>query len=139
MDGNLTIIRDNNDGIRVRVNDVLSGTQFLDVCLTPDALALALTGLAYQPCQFELRPQQVGKRREVKRERVFYTGQFQHGSPEEQQAKADALAPFEGDGWRGDARDLGNPYRGNSVHGYLVTFTQFVAPREEPWPCPRLT
>ena len=135
MDGKLTISRNNHQAIRIAVEDIASGTQFLEVHVSADALGLALTGLAYQPCTFELQATHVGKERQVKQEVVPYAipaGQsFRYGSAEERVAKSAALAPFETEGWRGYAADLGNHHKGNSRDGYLVTFTRFVEQRAE--------
>ena len=70
----------------------------------------------------------LGFRREHKREVVPYKAVY---GEYEKPAKAKALAPFEVDGWKGNASDLGNHHRGNDTDGYSVLFARFV-PNEEP-------
>ena len=124
--GTISITRYSNNTILLSVDDETSRTQFLRLELTPEAFALALTGLAAQPCTFELHADHVGMRREIKEERVFYTARHRHGSEEERIAKHTALEPFEIYGWHGNLHDLGNHHRGNSIDGYGTTFVRFV-------------
>ena len=127
--GTISITRDSTNTLSISVDDETSRTEFLRLELTPEALALALTGLAARPCTFELHAQHVGKRREYKEERVFYVGRHHHGSEEERTQKQEALMPFETEGWRGNPNDLGNYHnyhRGNKDKGYVVTFVRFV-------------
>ena len=126
MRGTISITKYSNNTILLSVDDETSRTQFLRLELTPEALGLALTGLAAQRCTFELCAEYVGMRREVKEERVFYVGRHHHGSEEERTAKYEALMPFETEGWRGNPNDLGNPHRGNRNDGYSTTFVRFV-------------
>ena len=124
--GTIGITRYSNNTLLLCVDDETSRTQFLRLELTPEALALALTGLAAQPCTFILHAQNVGRRREVKEERVLYDARHRYGSEEERTQKHEALMPFETEGWRGNPNDLGNYHRGNKDKGYVVTFVRFV-------------
>ena len=126
MQGTISITRYSTNTLLLCVDDETSRTQFLRLELTPEALALALTGLAAQPCTFELRAQHVGKRRETKEERVWYHAQYRRGSEEERTEKHEALMPFETEGWRGNPNDLGNHHRGDKNKGYVTTFVRFV-------------
>lgn len=137
MKGKLTITRissnqaDDGDRIRIRVEDETSGIEFIEVRLTPEALGLALTGLAYQECSYEFFGlENVGKRREVKTEIVTVSGNGWQLTDEE---KRQALAPFEVDGWTGNERDLSNHHKmakGDSKRFY-VTFSRFVEASDE--------
>lgn len=129
MDGKITICRDNHDTIRLCLTDSISCTEFLRLTMTAETLGLAITGLAWQPCTFELRPGHVGKMRETKTECVPFP--LQYGKYDDNEAKHAALAPFEVDGWKGYPGDLGNHHRGDSKHGYNVTFTRFVDKKED--------
>ena len=133
--GTISITRDSTNTLSISVDDETSRTEFLRLELTPEALALALTGLAARPCTFELCAEYVGMRRETKQECVFYTARHRHGSEEEVAAKHEALMPFETDGWRGRLADLGNPRRGNARDGYTMTFVRFVESVNEKETC----
>jgi len=104
-----------------------SGITFLDLTIQPDVFAKAITGSRNQLCTVALRDlHNLGKRREVKEIIVPYVripGELRT----EDSAKAQALAPFEVDGWKGRPSDLGNYYRGSpGGQSYCVTFTRFV-------------
>ena len=121
--GKITLSRNNRDEILISVTDEVSDTTFLDVSLDPHTLGMVLTGMAYQPCTFLLQAEHVGKQRETKHQRVFYTPVYGKG---EQEAKAAALAPHEVDGWTGHSASLGNHHYGNPADGYCVCFVRFV-------------
>lgn len=127
LPGKLTISHPSGGGgdyIEIRVEDATSGTPFLALQVSLEAFANAITGRASQDCTLELRGlDNLGKRREVKHERVPYTRVY---GAYAQLAKAKALAPFEVDGWRGHASDLGNHHKGSDATGYTVSFTRFV-------------
>lgn len=127
LPGTLTISHPSGGGsdyIEIRVEDAKSGITFLELQVSLEAFTHAITGRASQDCTLELRGlDNLGKRREVKHERVPYTRVY---GEYEQLAKAKALAPFEVDGWRGYAGDLGNHHKGNDTTGYSVSFTRFV-------------
>lgn len=76
LKGRITISRVTSnqkaDYIEIKLRDETSGIQFLEIRLTPGALALALTGLAYQDCEYDLiMANNIGKRCEMKIERVL--------------------------------------------------------------------
>lgn len=122
VNGKITISRwhgnqEPRDGITIEVTDETSGIRFLEVGMTLEAFAQAVTGLSHQPCEIELRGiENVGKVRELKTEVV----PFNYSSD-----KPAALAPFEVDGWKGYAGDLGNPHK-VADGGYRVSFTRYV-------------
>jgi hypothetical protein len=124
MKGKITISRwhsnQDGDGMSIEVWDEVSGVSFLEVEMTPHDFALALTGLARQECTFELRGvQNIGKVREQKTVIIEVTGGVRENE------KAALLAPFEVDGWKGYAGDLGNSHH-RVGNGYRVSFSRFV-------------
>jgi len=129
LKGGLTISRPSGNldfaYIEIRVNDELSGSQFVSVRVPLAEFAEALTGLAHVDCEFDLRPDLVGMRRENKEE--FVPGGIPYTAREAQQKiiAAELLAPFEIDGWKGREADLFNHHRRNSC-GARVTFVRYV-------------
>jgi len=131
MKGQITISRvhshQEQDYVSIRFNDETNGAEFLDAKMSLGSFADALLGLARVYCEFELRPQHVGKRREIKTEIVTVSSY----SPTPEQ-KAAALAPFEVDGWVGRQSDLGNHHCAAGVstrigeYAYRVSFVRFV-------------
>lgn len=134
MKGKLTISRWSSNkppftGISIEVTDETSGTQFLSVQLTPEALGLAITGMSRQDCEFDLRAQNVGKIRETKTEVIpFKATDYKK---REEEAKA-TLIPYEVEGWEGSWRDLCNHHRSAGNYSYRVSFTRFVEPQSAP-------
>lgn len=64
--GKLSISRNSNDIINIRLDDVNSKTEFVSVDVTPEDFAYALTGLARQDVSITVRDLElVGKRRIV--------------------------------------------------------------------------
>lgn len=115
------------DYVHIRVEDETSHIAFLDLEMSVIDFAYAIMGRAHQECTFTLRNlANVGKKLEVKRERVPYVRKFDIGSMAETAAKIEALKPFEIDGWKGSADDLGNWHNGNETEGYLVHFRRYV-------------
>lgn len=128
MKGNITISRPRPaDYIQIEFGDELSGRRFLRAKVKLADFAEALTGLGYVDCEFELTPDEVGKVRETKTERIQADG---YSLTDEQ--KIAILAPYEVDGWRAQRSDLGNHHKG-SQGVYSVAFVRFVpviAPQE---------
>jgi hypothetical protein len=120
------------DTIYFQVTDEVSRSVILQLEMSPEQFALALTGLAVRPASAEWCVENLGKRREVKEEVVPFSG-YSNSSDEE---KARALAPFEINGWCARRSDLGNHHRIDAANpaGYRVVFTRFVEPDEEAMP-----
>lgn len=137
MKGKLTISRlssnhtDMDNLIRIQLKDKTSGVEFLEINLSPEQFALALTGLGYQECEFSLGGLDViGKRRQVKDEVVNAPDGLSLSKISEEE-KADLLTPYCVDGWEvNNTRDLGNPHR-RVGDGYRVTFIRFVDVEED--------
>ena len=51
----LTISRNSNDEVAVQIVDALSGARFVDLRLTLEEFAMAITGCAFVPCSGEVR------------------------------------------------------------------------------------
>lgn len=111
-----------DDYFVMTIEDGGSGCDIVEIEMSPAALALALSGAANQPALATWRVSNLGMRRETKTVVVPCTY-----SPTAQQ-KADALAPFEVNGWRGDASNLGNQHKRRGEHGFAVTFRRWVKP-----------
>lgn len=126
MNGKITISRyssnyDMERPVRIRIEDGNSGINFIEIALTLEDFANAVTGMGYVECQFEVRGlDKIGKRREVKTE-VVKTKSYNVSKEE----KLDLLKPFEVDGWIGSLDDLGN-YHNRKDDGYSVGFVRWV-------------
>lgn len=126
----------NHDQVRLTVQDALSRTQFVEVRMTYEALARALTGQGFLQVEFEFRPALVGLKREHKTEVVKVMGNS-YDADNDQQIEA-AFAPYEVDGWRGRRQDAKNHHnwRGHSRQGepnwtlVSVAFERYVQPAE---------
>jgi hypothetical protein len=124
MKGKISISRFTGftSGISIEVQDDSSRVQVFRVELTPEAYGNAVSGHSYQECEFELgRVDLVGMSVEHKIELVTIKG---HSFTDEQ--KADAVAPFEIDGWIASKCDLGNHHKRVRDEGYNVTFHRHV-------------
>jgi hypothetical protein len=118
MKGNISISRPHSNRIEGEANS--------------ENFAYAITQSGHIPCNLTLRNiENVGKRREIKEERVPFRPTEKYGSRAERNAKLAALKPFEIDGWKGDIGKLGNWHYGDSTNGYNVTFTRFVEDNED--------
>jgi hypothetical protein len=121
------------DYIHIRIEDEKSGVAFLDIDMSMENFAYALTQSSNIPCNLTLHDiENVGKKIETKEELVpFRSGAERYGSREERNAKLAALKPFEIDGWKGNISKVGNWHYGDSERGYLVTFTRYVEDSED--------
>lgn len=113
LKGKLTITRVdgnvNESRMCIRVEDVLSGCEAVEVTCGIEAFAFALTAMASQPCDVEFNDSGViGKKRETKEEVVHVPAHDYRGRDA---AYAEALKPFEVDGWVARGGDLGNGHR----------------------------
>lgn len=135
LKGGLSITRPSGnvgpEYIQISVNDDLSSTQFVTVRVPLAAFAAAITGLGHVECEFDLRPDLIGMKRENKEEWIAseplpYT---MEGLARENLA-APLLAPFEVDGWKGRVDDLFNHHRRNR-EGARVTFVRYVEPEDK--------
>ncbi len=124
--GKLTISRytggEKGSGITIRVTDELSGTEFIEIEITAEVLGNCITGLSYQPCEFELRAANVGKTHEHKTEIIPFT--VKDYSKREAEARA-AMKPYEVDGWKGSWSDMCNHHNSTKA-GQRVTFHRYV-------------
>jgi hypothetical protein len=148
LPGRITISRPscgNGDKyISISIDDDRSGCMVVEARVPLDGFAEALTGLGCVACEIEVFPKApIGKVREVKTEAVPWEGYtrdgFAIGSPKPDTdggKAAEALRPFEVDGWVGETRDLFNSHRDcRTVDGRearLVTFVRFVEAAEGP-------
>lgn len=124
--GKVTISRtsSNVDGdcVTITLIDESSSCQLVEVSMSMEAFGLAVTGLSRVECEYLLTAENAGKVRQVKTESVALPG----GSGIRDKKKAaEALAPYEVDGWKGRKEDLHNPHLISGGKA-SVTFIRFV-------------
>lgn len=131
-----------DDVISIELVDKSSGCRVVEIEMTPEAFGLAITGLSGLPCQFHLYQEApVGKVREAKLEPVFVPGRPWNAPTKELEDRAaEAIRPYEVDGWEGRIEDAQNSKRrsdrpapeGKIGSWYNVTFVRFVEPTGQP-------
>jgi hypothetical protein len=116
-----------SDYISIQLEDISSSTRFCEVRIKYAEFTQALTGRGYMPMAFELRASKVGLIREHKRELVEF--RYKNWDKREEEA-AQALIPFEVDGWKGSISDMLNYCHRNvnkdGIDYQEVTFTRYV-------------
>jgi hypothetical protein len=117
--------------IRIALEDETSGVPFLEVGMSLENMAQAVTGRGYVPCEFVLRGTELlGLRKEVKKELVSIPNLT--GMSEENRVRTikDHFAPFETEGWAGRVSDVfnwNNRVRGDEfMETFNVTFVRYV-------------
>lgn len=111
-------------GVSVKLRDELSGCEIINIDISMEEFAQALFGLGYRPCEFEARVENLGKTRETKSERIK-PPEIKDWKRREKIA-ADALKPYEVDGWSGSTDDILNHHRWNSDGTHTVGFVRWV-------------
>ncbi len=133
LTGKLTISRisggDDDDRISITFEDGPSGCEAIEIRCTPEAFALALTGLACQPAVADFNDGgAVGKKREWKWVTVFRPDSLGY-SPKPERL-AELLSPFEVDGWKARTSDLANSHNRIAARKggaeYKVLFERYV-------------
>lgn len=116
---------DDETPIRLRIEDELSSSEVIEVRMSREALADALTGRGYNPCEFVLRPQVCGMKREHKTEIVTMPKNCKY---KDEKAAKKAMKPFEVDGWEGRISDCFNSHKlvDGSTNRYKVSFVRHV-------------
>lgn len=110
--------------IQVSIQDETSRHQFIELTMSMEAFAMALTGMGAQPLMFDLRGvDYVGKRREFKNELVPRPPSTERACQND--VAVIVLAPFEKDGWVGRADDLWNHHKAVGDK-QRVLFTRYV-------------
>lgn len=124
MNGHITIGRigyKDSDAIHIRIEDDTSHIAFLDVYLSLENFSKVLTS-SHVDCKFELRGvQNVGKKLETKTEIVPLANPYMTTD----EARKEALKPFEVDGWKARVSDISNHHR-YQKESVSVTFSRFV-------------
>jgi hypothetical protein len=125
MQGKISIIRNSNNTIKIELEDELSSARFLDIEMTPENFALAVTNLSCIDCEYEVRALSViGKRLEVKTEMI------ELGSVNYQNFKGEIynlVKPYEVDGWQADGYVLSHWNDHNAVgNKYKITFRRYI-------------
>jgi len=119
--------------MRLQFVDSVARVTFLEVQMTMEEFANCAMGSMQQSNipAIVRRLDLLGMKAENKTVWVPYTqhlGSAETGTPA-RSAEAEALAPFEVDGWRGDADDIRNTHRRSTqdgVEGYSVIFRRHV-------------
>ena len=126
---NRTSGREDGQVIKIELIDQLSRSHCVEIRMTLEQFAAALTGLSAQACTFQFRPDVVGKTREFKDELVFIPdGLFEKRG----ERAAKAVKEFEKDGWIGCRDDASNNHRVSNVQKcgggtyYRVGFHRYV-------------
>ena len=130
MKGNITfsavIHSSQGRSVRIQIEDKLSHTTFLEVTMSLESFALATIGnLGNVECEFDLHAQNAGKKIEIKTEQVFLANAYFATD----EARAEAVKPFEVDGWKARDRDISNSHRYTQTdNGYMVkvVFSRFA-------------
>lgn len=131
LPGTITIARPQGhdcDYITIEIRDKASTVEFVEVSIKYADFALALTGMGYTPCEFNLRDTKlVGSTHEHKTEVIL----FDRYVPEEDPALKAALAPYEVEDWVGNVSDLLNGHH-RVKGGQEVGFVRYVNVKGEP-------
>ena len=113
-----------NSWVSITVEDESSHCQFLEIEVSYEELAKALTGRGYRPCEFKFNEDApIGKTVEVKKELVHYEGS---SSKKDEALRQKAVEPFEVDGWACNPDDLLNHHNHRGDKNYAVTFRRYV-------------
>lgn len=133
--GSITISRpsygDGTKAIEIRVRDDQNHITFLELRISLEDFAEALTGLGQCPCQIEVYPDHIGKAAEHKTEFVPLDLAGLYTKVSQQAATMRALRPFEVDGWTAIGGRLWNSHYKRDVDGrpgYSVGFVRYVDP-----------
>ena len=117
-------------GISIEIRDEASGCVLVKAEMTPEEYALASTGLSCQPCQLSYNDSSViGKKPERKVELVIIKGgRYREISDKE---IAEALEPYEVDGWKGNVYDAQNHKNDVGLYGgpgvqRRISFVRYV-------------
>lgn len=128
------VVHGGADGRRImlELRDTSSSIVLFRVEMAPDSYGLMLSGLSGRPCKYEISDhvQHAGCTREHKEEVVPWNKGYLSKTAMEQ-ARREAVAPFEVDGWRAWKDDIGNMHR-RTDGGYRVSFSRLVKPNGEP-------
>lgn len=134
LKGMLSITRrrlDEGFVMEMELVDKMSGSHFLQVDISPENLLLAITTFADQECEFELGAcEYIGKQQEVKRLRIpgiqlKWNGVRCQSKEEFARDFAEAVKPYEVDGWEADKWEGYNDRR-QSKEGYEVVFRRYI-------------
>ena len=126
------------DVISISLTDESSGCQVVDIRVDPAVFTMAITGCGSQPvtCRWTGGVNHIGKISEHKTEKVWVPDASRK---DREQEVAEALAPYEVDGWKGRTSDATNPHRWIPTpdgildgHHVLVLFVRLIEPIAPP-------
>lgn len=112
-------------GVRLEIRDNDSGARFLEAYMSLETFADAITGTCTD-FEFDVRGLSVlGKKQEVKRELVDCPPWIRTTDQEWQAALAQAVMPYEVEGWKAD---IDKQHNGHKTKGekYEVIFRRYV-------------
>lgn len=111
------------DGVKLSIEDKISGSIFIECDISMMAFAQMLTGSGGDAVG-EFLGVHIGMVHEVKTEVVEVSGKGKSYGDEGPARKA--IAPFEVDGWRGSVSGAMNHHRHTGGNKYSVGFSRFV-------------
>ncbi len=144
--GRITVSRrqggDNENPIVISIQDDISGVSFVEVSMSLESFAEAITGHGHLDCTLEYLPKAfavIGKRCENKTEVVAFPEEIIAGYDKDRTARAQAWLRkigMEADGWKADAEDINNHHRWGGLvktatgdqRQVCITFRRFVDP-----------
>lgn len=113
----------------IQIEDESSGIEFVEVKLSLENFAQAITGLGHVPCKFKTRGlEKIGLIREHKVEEVYINF---HTHPTQKASAKSAITNFETDGWKGWIEDAFNHHNFVREHAkdidvYRINFDRWV-------------
>lgn len=117
-----------SDYYAIEVQDGKSGVEFLSLRLSLEDFARTLSG-QHVDCEFELRPENVGRICETRIVHVFVPDNWTNTEGRRERAKQ-CVDVFNADGWVGRVSDAMNHHhlieRRNNGSVYAVMYTRFV-------------
>ena len=134
MKGKISLGRYNNANdiplqIHIRLEDDLSGVEFLSIEMSLENLANLITGMGYLDCEFQLRGlDKVGLTREHKIEIIELPDDFRSYEKDVEEKITNILQYYEVDGWIGRRSDVTNGHnRAKGKNAQSVSFTRRVS------------
>ncbi len=119
------------EGIHIDVIDESSRVTIVELDVSFEEFAKALTGMYGVPCVAEWRGTElIGKQHQHKTEEVPFRYPFM-GKGKAEKAAKEAIKPFEVGGWRGDWTDCLNWHRRVRDGVQQVSFTRYVDAEEQ--------
>ncbi len=127
LKGSLSISRvygANEGWVSITLQDELSGSQCVEIKISPENFGNAVTGASCKECEFEFRPSVVGMKAEYKEEIIPRPRSYDMECSKLE--AAELIKPYEVDGWKGSVTDATNHHRWVGLDKVKVGFTRHV-------------